>query len=250
MTLLVQRSGPVLRLTLDRVEQGNRLDRSTLSAIEHQLRELDRDPDPARVLILDANGPDFSLGRQRDPSAPANPKAITAEFELIQRVNEALSDCLAVTVAALHGRAEGAALSLAARCDVVIAADDSRLSFPEIPHGIPPTIVLSHYRYVLPHSILGDLIFTGRELNGEEAVSAGLAARHVPGDRLRQSVDELAQEISGHDRDSMRLVKRFLQVTRSMSPRDAPATGIALYAVEMADRALVTDSARRKESNE
>lgn len=247
MTIRAQRSGRVLRLTIDRQAHENRLDPAMLLALEEQLHALDADPDPASVVVLDAAGPDFSLGRQRDPLAPTNPKAITAEFSLIQRINDCLTACRAVTVAALHGRAEGAGLSLAARCDIVVAADDARLSFPEIPHGIPPTIVLSHYRYVLPNHLLGDLIFTGREVSGREAVQVGLAARHVPADQLRTSVDALAAEIAGHDRDSMRLVKKFLSMTRNLSPVDAPATGIALYAVEMADRALaVNNSAEEK----
>lgn len=241
MSILTSRVGGVLRITIDRPGEGNRLDAGTLHAIEEQLQAVDGDPDPVSVVVLDANGTDFSLGRQRDPSAPSNPKAIAAEFARIQKVNDAITDSRAVTIAALHGRAEGAGLSLAARCDIVVAADEARLSFPEIPHGIPPTIVLSHFRYVLPHNLLGDLIFTGRELSGKDAVAAGLAARHVPAEHLRDVVDRLAAEVSAFDRDSMRLVKTFLSMTRNLSPRDAPATGIALYAVEMADRALAVD---------
>jgi enoyl-CoA hydratase/carnithine racemase len=238
MSLRTAREGRVLRVTIDRPQYDNRLDPQTLTMLEDTLRDVARDSDPVSVLVLDADGPDFSLGRQRDPSAPANPKALTAEFSRIQRVNEALSDCPAVTIAALHGRAEGAGLSLAARCDIVVVAHEATLSFPEIPHGIPPTIVLSHYRYVLSQHILGDLIFTGRELDGHEAVQFGLAARTVPGDELAPTVAALAEQIAGYDRDSIRLVKQFLGMTRNLSPRDAPATGIALYAVEMADRAM------------
>jgi enoyl-CoA hydratase/carnithine racemase len=245
MTVRIAREGRVLRLTIDRPEHENRLDPPTLVALQAALRDVTADRDPVSVVILDACGPDFSLGRQRDPAAPTNPKAITDEFTRIQQVNEALSDCRAVTIAALHGRAEGAGLSLAARCDIVVVADDARLSFPEIPHGIPPTIVLSHYRYVLPQHILGDLIFTGRQLDGREAVRFGLAARHVPADQLSTAVTALADEVAGHDRDSIRLVKQFLGMTRTLSPRDAPATGIALYAVEMADRAATARSTTR-----
>ncbi|MGW4424781.1 enoyl-CoA hydratase/isomerase family protein [Streptosporangium sp. NPDC004631] len=245
MSLRTQRTDRVLRVTLDRPDQGNRLNAEVLNALTDVLAEAQSGPDPVSVVILDAAGEDFSLGRERVPGAPTNPKAITAEFELIQRTNEALGSCTAVTVAALHGRAEGAGLSLAARCDIVVAADDAVLSFPEIPHGIPPTIVLSHYRYVLPQHILGDLIFTGRELDGREAVAFGLAARHVPRAALADEVTAIADQVAGYDQASIQLVKRFLRMTTSLSPNDAPSTGIALYAVEMADRALAATSPRR-----
>jgi len=51
----------------------------------------------------------------------------------------------------------------------------------------------------------------------------------------------LAREVSGYDRRSRRLVKEFLTRTEGLAPRDAPAHGIAVYAVEMADRHLAAD---------
>lgn len=241
MSLDVDTDGDIAVLSLDRPEAGNRLDADTLDALAATLRRLADDPRGPSVAVLRANGPDFSLGRERVPGAPQTPVALTQEFTRIQHVNELLQHSPLVTIAAIRGRAEGAGLSLAARCDIVVVAEDARLSFPEIPHGIPPTIVLSHYRYVLPRNLLGDLIFTGRELSGAESVSAGLAARAVPDDRVEGEAMGIARQVAGYDRRSRRLVKEFLARTENLAPRDAPAHGIAMYAVEMADRHLAAD---------
>lgn len=241
MSLHVETMDDIAILSLDRPEAENRLNAAMLEKIATTLTRLGDDPEGPSVVVLRSNGPDFSLGRERVPGAPQTPVAITEEFTRIQRVNEVLQHSPLVTIAAIRGRAEGAGLSLAARCDIVVVAEDARLSFPEIPHGIPPTIVLSHYRYVLPRNLLGDLIFTGRELSGTESVPAGLAARAVPGDEVESTAMNLARQVSGYDRRSRRLVKEFLNRTESLAPRDAPAHGIALYAVEMADRHLLAD---------
>jgi enoyl-CoA hydratase/carnithine racemase len=163
---------------------------------------------------------------------------ITREFEAIQYLNEAVQRCRAVTIAAIRGRAEGAGLSLAGRCDIVLIAEDAKVSFPEIPHGIPPTIVLSHYRYVLPRNLLGDLIYTGRELNGFEAVQAGLAARAVAESELEALALKMAKQVASYDRRSIALVKDFLARTDNMTPAQAPGLGISLYANEISHRAL------------
>lgn len=235
MTVLTERDGDVLTVSLNRPEAENRLDRATVEELTEIFEGATGDSAPAAI-VLGATGPDFSLGRQRGTENPSNPAVITAEFERIQRLNEAVERCGAVTIAAITGRAEGAGLSLAARCDIVVVAEDARLSFPEIPHGIPPTIVLSHYRYVLPRSILGDLIFGGRVLDGREATQFGLAARCAPSAETVGTAMELARQIAGYDRRSIALVKRYLAATESVAPADAPRLGIALYAIEMADR--------------
>ena len=240
MTVVAKRDGGVLTLALDRPQAGNRLDGRTIDELTSAFESVSSDDDPPAVIILTSTTGDFSLGRERPANAPQNPKGITAEFARIQRLNDAVHRCPAVTVAAVSGRAEGAGLSLAARCDIVIVADDARLSFPEIPHGIPPTIVLSHYRYVLPRSILGDLIYAGRELTGPEAVQFGLAARSVPAEQVQREALDVATRVAGHDRRSVAVVKDFLLRTESVTQADAPALGIAVYAVEMADRALET----------
>ncbi|MDB5940346.1 MAG: enoyl-CoA hydratase/isomerase [Polaromonas sp.] len=237
MSLIVRRDGAVLTLALDRPDAGNRLDGAIIDLLTEAFESAGTQQDPPAVIVLTAMGDDFSLGRERVPGAPQNPPAITAEFQRIQRLNEAVQRCAAVTVAGLTGRAEGAGLSLAARCDIVVVADDAQLSFPEIPHGIPPTIVLSHYRYVLSRAILGDLIYTGRVLDGAEAVQFGLAARSVPRHRVSAEVQQIAGQVTGYDQASIALVKDFLSRTEAVPPTEAPGLGIAMYAVEMADRA-------------
>jgi len=230
--------GKVATVRLDRPEAGNRLDARTLGELSEFLSELAAGADGPSVLILGSTSEDFSLGRERVPDAPQNPKAIIEEFSRIQAVNEQLQHLPLVTIAAVRGQAVGAGLSLAGRCDIVVVADDARLSFPEVPHGIPPTIVLSHYRYVLPRNLMGDLIFTGRELVGEEAIGAGLAARCVPAGEVEEVALSIAEQVAGFDQRTLRLVKQFLARTENVAPADAPTLGIALYAAEMADRAL------------
>ncbi|MGV6871799.1 enoyl-CoA hydratase/isomerase family protein [Pseudochelatococcus sp. B33] len=236
MSILFNEASSVLYLSLNRPDAGNRIDQATIEALTAEFERVNPLEGGPAVIVLGAVGPDFSLGRQRSPDPSFDPLDLTAEFERIQRLNEAVQRCRAVTIAVIRGRAEGAGLSLAARCDIVLVANDALLSFPEIPHGIPPTIVLSHYRYVLPRNLLGDLIYTGRALVGSEAVQAGLAARAVESKDLDDLAARLAGQIAGYDRRSIALVKQFLARTEGLPAPHAPALGISLYANEMSHR--------------
>jgi len=238
MSIVVKHEGDILFLLLNRPEAGNRIDQSIIDQLTEQFTKADPLQGGPAVIVLGANGPEFSLGRQRPAEQSSDPLDITAEFERIQKLNEAVQRCRAVTVSAVRGRAEGAGLSLAARCDIVIVAEDATLSFPEIPHGIPPTIVLSHYRYVLPRNLLGDLIFTGREIAGRDAVQFGLAARSVAAPELDATALSVAKQVAGYDRRSIALVKEFLRQTESLPAPLAPTLGISLYANEMSHRLL------------
>lgn len=238
MTVHVERRDRVATLTIDRPDAGNKLDGDTVDALTHHLRELQTGDDPADVVVLAGAGADFSLGRQPAAGGPPTPSGLDREFARIQGLNETIQRYPAVTVARLHGQARGAALSMAGRCDLVVAADDARLSFPEVRDGIPPTIVLSYYRFALPSKALLDLILTGREIDATEGVRMNLVSRTAPAADLDDVVGQLTDELAGYDPRTLRTIKRFLAATEGMDPRDAPAYGMSLYANEIVDRTL------------
>jgi enoyl-CoA hydratase/carnithine racemase len=238
MTAHIDRAGQVATVTIDRPDADNKLDVATVDALTDALTSLQEGDQPADVVILAGAGANFSLGRQPAGDGPPTPNALIAEFSRIQRLNELVQRYPAVTIAQVQGIARGAALSLSGRCDFVILADDAQLSFPEVHHGLPPTIVLSHYRYVLPRTVLFDLILTGREVDGPEAVRMGLATRSVPANDLTSTVQALAEEVAGYGSRTLRTIKRFMAASDGMDPRDAPTLGISMITNEMVDRAL------------
>lgn len=245
MTVHLDRQGPVATLTIDRPDAGNKLDGATVDALSEHLRQLQTGDTPADVVILAGAGADFSLGRQPAGDGPPTPSGLATEFARIQGLNELIQRYPAVTVAKLQGQARGAALSLAGRCDLVVAADDAQLSFPEIRDGIPATIVLSYYRYALPSKALLDLILTGRAIDAAEGLRMNLVSRVAPAQELDAAVTELVDELTGYDPRTLRTIKRFLAGSEGMDPRDAPTYGMSLYANEIVDRRLQAEEHTR-----
>src|SRR5690606_2939837 len=131
-------------------------------------------------------------------------------IRIVGGANQALEHFPGVTIAAVRGRAVGAGLSLAARCDIVIAADTARLSFPEVTHDIPPTIVMSYFRTDLSRKVLSDLVLTGRAVSGAEGLGLGLVSRTCAEAEVEPSALEVAHRIGGFDTATVRTIKQFL----------------------------------------
>jgi enoyl-CoA hydratase/carnithine racemase len=226
----LQEDGPLATLTLNRPDQGNALNGPFFDRLTDVLTQLAHS-ERSVVLLLRAEGPDFCVGRERPPGPPpSKPSAeqIRADLSRIQRTNEALMAFPGVSIAAVQGRALGAGASLAGRCDVVLAAADARLGFPEIHSALPPTIVMAHYGHVLPPKPFFELVVTGREIAAEEAQRIGLITRVVPADQLQSEARAFAEQLLQRDAASLRVCKAFFRRLPRIQPEDAADYGINL----------------------
>ncbi|NDL60363.1 enoyl-CoA hydratase/isomerase family protein [Phytoactinopolyspora mesophila] len=239
--VLVRRTGTVTTCTLNRPGTGNKLDATLLDLLAERVREA-RDAG-TRVLVLRGAGDDFCLGRQGPRlDGPPTPSILNAEFARVQGVNELVEDFPGLTVSVVHGRALGAGASLAGRCDLVVAASTARLAFPEVPHGIAPTVVASYFVHRLNRTALLDLLLTGRVVDAVEAQRLGLVSRIVDEETLDGSVDALAEELARLDPDIVRTIKSFIGVASTVPPRTAVRLGVAELVNQMVDQAA-TDQA-------
>ncbi|WP_166345614.1 enoyl-CoA hydratase/isomerase family protein [Phytoactinopolyspora limicola] len=234
--VLVTRTGTVTTCTLNRPDTGNKLDATLLDALAGCIRAA-READ-TRVLVLRGAGADFCLGRQGPRlDGPPTPAILNAEFARVQGVNELVEDFPGLTVSVVHGRGLGAGASLAGRCDVVVAARSARLAFPEVPHGIAPTVVASYFVHRLNRTALLDLLLTGREVDAEEAQRLGLVSRIVDDEGLDGSVDALAEELARLQPEIVRTIKSFIGVASTVPPRTAVRLGVAELVNQMVDQA-------------
>lgn len=233
-----EEDGALAVISLNRPETGNAFTGPMFDVLtEH----LDRVAGEGRhtVLLLRAEGDDFSIGRER-PSGPPPSKPTAAqvreELSKIQRTNEALMRFPGISLAAIQGRALGAGCSLPCRCDLVLAAGDARLGFPEILIKLPPTIVMAYYAKVLPKKAFFDMVVTGREISADEAQRIGLVSRVVSPERLQEDARQVAQELLEKDAQSLRTAKEFWRRLDRVPMEDAADYGINVLANLLASR--------------
>jgi enoyl-CoA hydratase/carnithine racemase len=114
-------------------------------------------------------------------------------------------------IAAVHGVAFGGGFQLALGADMRFVAPDARLSVMEIKWGLVPDMAgMVLMRGLVRDDVARDLIFSGRQFTGEEALGLGLATRVCADPRA----DALAYaaDIAGKSPTAIRAAKRLLAV--------------------------------------
>jgi enoyl-CoA hydratase/carnithine racemase len=205
--VLVDRTGRVAVVTLNRPEARNGLNVALLDRLEAALRDLDDDPDTG-VVVLTGNGPSFCAGADLKEAAAATDFWSAHERTTrSMRIHELLPRMSKPVVAAVDGHAVAGGCGLAMSCDVVVASDRARFGYPEVGRGLVASMAMvSLSRVVGRHHAL-DLLLSARVIDAAEALRIGMVNRVVDSDRLLPDVMAYAADMAAHPAAALRLTK-------------------------------------------
>ena len=220
-TILYEEIGSVARITLNRPETHNVQNVRLILELDEATKKADADPS-IRVILLRGAGRSFSSGH--DLSAIPGDALQQDYRERHRRSVEDRMDvedeyylgkCLAIrnlrkpTIAAIHGNVVLAGIMLACMCDLVIAAETTRLWNPSLRHCGTGGEVM-----VLPFELgfrkTKEYLWTGDVIPVHEAERLGMINRVVPDDRLEEESLKLAERIALMPPVSVGIVKRSL----------------------------------------
>ncbi len=198
---------------LDRPAKLNALKPAVIRGIEQALAHLS-DMADLRCVVLSGGGRSFSAGMDLEVLAtgalsigPLGPRS-HGKANLAQHCALGWRELPVPVIAAIHGHCFGGGLQIAMGADVRIAAPDARLSIMEAKHGLVPDMGLYVLaRRVVREDVLRELIFTARQVSGEEAQTLGLVTR-VATDPLAEAM-ALAQDIAAKSPAAIRAAKRL-----------------------------------------
>ena len=89
-------------------------------------------------------------------------------------VIRAVASTKKLTIASVRRHCLGGGAELALMCDVVFATPDAVFGFPEIKLACFPPVASVALASVVGQKLAAEMVLTGRTLNGQEAVAAGL----------------------------------------------------------------------------
>ncbi len=194
--LLYEVKDSIARITFNRPNVLNALNRQTIEELGDCLNEVRRD-DSVRVLILTGAGEKaFIAGADINELAkqtPVNGK----EFSLFgQEVIHRLETMGKPSIAAVNGFALGGGCELALACTIRIASKNAKLGQPEVKLGILPGYGGSQR---LPRlcgkGVAHELILTGEMITADEALRIGLVNRVVELSDLLPTAESIAKKI-------------------------------------------------------
>jgi enoyl-CoA hydratase len=185
----------------------------------------------ARVLVLSACGPVFCAGGSLTGLLkPQHP--LSALYAGV----EALGACSLPTIALVDGPAVGAGVTLPLACDVIICTPRARFDPRFLDIAIHPG---GGHLWRLAGRIgvqgAAALVLFGDELDGADAVRAGLAWRCLPAEEARAFVDRLAVRAAGRPAELVRRTKQTLRDSAAL-PNAAEAAVLELAAQEWSVR--------------
>ena len=233
--VLLEKTGDVAALTLNRPEKGNAVDSEVMTALIERLAEAAADK-TLRLMVIEGRGDDFCAGREPDVPRPENAAQCAEALGRIVRVNELLQSFPGISLAVVRGRAFGFGCGMAVQSDVTLAAAGARFAFPEIKAGFPPTIVMSYLSRWIHRKKALELVMTGGELSAEEAERQGLVNRVVPADRLEDEKGSWIETLTGRDLDGLQAAKAFFRDTAEWSTGAAAQYGVTRLANFFASR--------------
>ncbi|MFC7493019.1 MULTISPECIES: enoyl-CoA hydratase/isomerase family protein [unclassified Nocardioides] len=215
--LLVERDGAVLTVTFHRPDKHNAMTSAMYDRLAEACAEADRDPEVRAMVLAGAGDRAFVAGTDIAEFLAFEGGEDGVRYERrITEVLDALEQVRVPTIAAVSGHCFGGGLALATACDLRVVTPDSRFGYP-----IARTLgnCLSASTLAALVECLGaartkTLLLLARPMDAEEAVASGFAAEVVPGDRLRQRVAALAEEMSGHAPLTMWATKEALRRLR------------------------------------
>ncbi|MCG8559822.1 MAG: enoyl-CoA hydratase-related protein [Hyphomicrobiales bacterium] len=209
----------IATIRLNRPERLNRLDGALVDGLEAAWRRFMADDD-ARVAVLAAAG-DTAF------SAGADLKAIPHDlYRGIPGVGVPVDKPV---VGAVAGWCVGGGMVLTTMCDLLVAAEDARFSYPEVKVGFSGGLI-STLACRIPHKIAMELLLLGEPMDAQRAYEVGYVNKVVPPEALMATATDYARRIAATAPLPSRMLKRFVAEAVPKGPTEL--AGIARSQVD------------------
>ncbi len=222
MSVRLEITNHVARVTIDRPAVMNALDITTDQALEAIWRQIEANPDVRAVVLSGAGERAFCVG-----SDMKNVEKSGLEYWAEGNPNGfggiALRTTLDVPVIArVNGHALGGGFEMVLGCDIIIAAEEATFGLPEPRVGRLPLdggMVLLQRQ--IPHHLAMGMLLTGRRAKAAELKALGLVNEVVPRAELDAAVDRWLAEILACAPLSLRAIKQTVRRTAHLTAQEA-----------------------------
>ena len=170
----------------------NILEIPMMNELQHVLWEIEGQADISAIM-LEGDNRAFSAGVDIKAHIPEQIHEMLTTFHALIRL---IVGSRKITLAAVRGACLGGGAELASVCDIVYTARDATWGFPEIKLGCYPPVATVVLPALIGQKRASELIFTGRQISGDEAAAIGLANRSARSEELDEMVQATLEELA------------------------------------------------------
>ena len=234
-TLLYATDGRLARITLNRPDRMNAINRAMPGEIRAAIAEANADP-KVHVIVLRGAGRAFCAGYDLDWGTRVSEEAWEGaggawdpveDYRMMGenvRCYMALWESPKPVVAGIHGYCVGGGTDLVLCADQIVAAEDTRMGYPPSRVWGTPTTAMWVYRVGIERA--KRLLLTGDAIDGKSAAAIGLVGKAVPADRVDEETDALARRMANIPVNQLVMLKLLVNQTfESMGLRSTQLVG-------------------------
>src|SRR6266446_5293807 len=189
VVLIEKQSPQITVITLNRPERRNALTVELLTELCAAIKVASDEPQK-RVVILCGAGAAFCTGLDLKEAADQTKAHATAE--MVANTLIAISQTHLVTIAAVHGAAVAGGAGIMSACDFVVAAERTKIGYPEVRRGLVAGLVMTFLRRQVGERNMRELLLGSELIDAERAREIGLVNRVVAPDQLMNQAQKFA----------------------------------------------------------
>jgi len=206
--VLIERQTPQITLvTLNRPERRNALTIELLTELVAAIKVASEEAHE-RILILRGAGAAFCAGLDLKAATPENAHATA---EMVSKALLALSQTRLVTIAAVHGAAVAGGAGIMSACDFVVAAEGTKIGYPEVRRGLVAGLVMTFLRRQIGERNMRELLLGSELIDAERAKEIGLVNRVVSRENLMSETQKFADSVLQGAPEALTQTKRLIE---------------------------------------
>jgi methylglutaconyl-CoA hydratase len=216
--VLIEKPSPQISVvTLNRPERRNSLTIELLTELIAAVNSAANEPSQ-RVLILRGAGAAFCTGLDLKDAADQTKAHATAE--LVAKSLITLAETRLITIAAVHGAAVAGGAGIMSACDFVVAAEKTKIGYPEVRRGLVAGLVMTFLRRQVGERNMRELVLGCELIDAARAKEIGLVNRVVPRDQLISEAQKFADSVLQGAPNALAQTKRLIEELWSTSVKD------------------------------
>src|SRR6266496_126867 len=216
--VLIEKQTPQITIvTLNRPERRNALTLELLTQLRAAIK-VASDESQERIMILRGAGVAFCTGL--DLKEAADQEKAHATAEMVANTLIAVSQTRLITIAAVHGAAVAGGAGIMSACDFVVAAQGTKIGYPEVRRGLVAGLVMTFLRRQIGERSMRELLLGSELIDADRAKEIGLVNRVVPKADLMNEAQKFAQSVLQGAPGALTQTKRLIAELWSSSVKE------------------------------
>ncbi len=240
--ILYHTEASIARITLNRPEKRNALNKSLIETLHESLLRSAHDT-AVKVVVISGAGSDFCSGADLSGLDRTAEEGVMSHLETARAMANvflAIRNHPRPVVGVVRGRALAGGCGLATACDLILANESAQFGYPEVKIGFVPAMVMAILRRSIGEKRAFELIATGEIITAAQAHVVGLINRVYPDAEFDERAEDYIAALASKSASAVALSKNLLYHMDGMTFDQAIEAGVHGNAL-----ARMTEDARR-----